>query len=63
MEEVSAANFVTGRGVEGVFGQCSTPLKAGAPVIAVTKGAMSDIKSTPSSASPLCHNGRHPKGR
>ena len=35
--------------------EANVPLKDGAPVIAVTKGAMSDIKSN-TSASPPCRN-------
>ena len=36
--------------------ETNVPLKDGAPVIAVTKGAMSDIKATRLSASPPCRN-------
>jgi hypothetical protein len=41
LQKVDGSNLI----IETRGGESTVPLKAGAPVIAVTKGAMSDIKS------------------
>ena len=58
LQKVDGSNLI----IETRGGKESTvPFKAGAPVIAATKGRCRILRVTPSSASPPCHNRMAPK--